>query len=57
MQGFSGYTLNAGEMNTPISGKSQYNYALRFWRTSSRAARLFNQKWQAEMIENIDRRR
>jgi len=28
MQGFSGYTLNAGEMNTLISGKSQYNYAL-----------------------------
>jgi hypothetical protein len=28
VQAFSGYTLNAGELNTLISGKSQYNYAL-----------------------------
>jgi hypothetical protein len=28
IQGFSGYTLNAGELNQMISGKSQYNYAL-----------------------------
>ena len=28
LQGFSGYTLNAGEYNQLISGKSQYNHAL-----------------------------